>query len=102
MLTGVIAFNLLLATGALTLGWKLWRLRYQLADITQSLDRAQQDLQLTLQKTTADLQAGQVGLQSLAESCDRTQAQLDQIRQGLVLMQWLLRWRRPRKTRPRR
>ncbi len=99
MLTGVIIFNFLLASGALALAGKLWRLRHQLADATQSLDNAQQDLHLTLQQTTADLQAGQVGLQSLAESCDRTQAQLRQVRQGLALMQWLLRWRRPRPTR---
>jgi hypothetical protein len=96
MLPWVITFNLLITSGAMTLAWRLWRLRKQLARVTESLDTAQQDLQTTLQQATLDLEASQAGLVTLAASCDRTQAQLRQVRQGLALMQWLLRWQRPR------
>lgn len=99
----VVAVNLGLALGGLSLAWRLWRLRQTWATLAASLTAWERDLQATLALTT-DLDASRQQLRHLRQQyiiLQRWLGYLPYLRQGLKLMVGLgiKRRQRPRSLR---
>ncbi|MGQ4649967.1 hypothetical protein [Lyngbya aestuarii] len=86
MLTVVIVINLLISLLCLSVAWRVWKLRRQLATVADILRAAERSTQRVLHQAPNFVHQRQSGIHGLRERSQQLELQLQKIKQVLILL----------------
>jgi len=86
MLTVIIVINLLISLLCLSVAWRVWKLRRQLATVADILRAAERSTYTVLHKAPNFIHQRQSGVHGLRERSQQLELQLQKIKQVLILL----------------